>query len=1479
MLSIIVGLVAFVCLGIFISREPVSQTERAIAAVRQPPDIPVLQAEVDACGTLTGATTWSADTTYVANNCDVEVAADATLTIQPGTVVKFGGDSSALIVHGELVVQGNASQPVAITSLHDDAHGGAASGSNGSPAAGDWYGIYIGEGASGSIAHAFIGYGASGVFNINVGLNEGGYSKAHVWVKKGSLAMRSVTLDQGKMDGVYLDGFDITPDIQDVTITNHGGKAIFQTSMNMQPTYGDTTFENNTINAVTIDWDHWNPITRTVRLGGTTFSFSCSFTNCPLNVTSGLTLTIDPGTQLHFEPGPYYFVIAEGAALLAEGTAEQPITFTSRQSEPQPGDWYGIVLEQGATGRFAHCDIGYGGNSHYAAFDVSATDVQMHDCTIHHSNRSGIRLQAADITPAFTNVHVTDNQTYGIEFTGGSSASHIGMVFADGSIQRNVEAGIWMDSWTTSHNPTFRNVLVKDNGGDGLRLESQDATPLLEDVRFVGNSGAAVRWVANTAPTFRNLSATGNGINALVNVGGTITSGREWGLVEANLPVYMVADTTIDSGALLSLQPGTTLLLTPTVSMYSKGSVYAIGTATRPITFTGVTETPGAWDNLSFSGGSASAVLQHCTLEYGGGRNDRMLAFEGDGQYVVQNSRIRYSQGVGLYSSVRNSFLIRNNEIYSNTTYGVRKTYGPELDARSNWWGHASGPYHETLNPEGKGDAVGDYDHVLFDPWLTTLPDETATMDEVIVDTGAPRVISPGESVEYGIKYVNLMAEPVADAVLMMQLPAAANYVESSHGGIFWHERDQVFWRLDTLAPGDNGMVSVRVRFQWGLPADYTDGTITLLAGSTYQQDELDVTPYLDYQPVRLQAPAILSEDDFAAERNANADLKTLYDEALDDNYTYHASGRMQGSDGSSIIQAIMVQNNRTSLRILLLHEGKALAMTFQQDEIRLQDTTGGMRTSLLTEQQHFWGSWDTERSATMLAQAGLTAGCTSGRCKANCLGAMVGAKALAKAGGAILSWTALSFFSGGAATVPGIVWGVGSTGLGIYHCFSDCNQDPNTHCCSGNQVRWSTGAWTSLSGACWKQECNSTTGQYKTSGAIYCPGSERCVAGMDSSGGCKACFEEAGKRTAQKPNCRDLELRRAKDPNALYGPAGDLLPGQVVPYTITYENVGAGRAYGVYVMDELDEVFDASTLQMADTGTYLPEERTLAWMIGELGPQGDADSEGTITFTVRLRDDLTSGTVIRNQATVFFPSVPEETQTNLVINQIQPLAAIPQEVETGYQQPLDITLHGRSVDDLPLSYELVDMPLAGSLTGEPPAVTYTPVEHFIGRDTFRFQVTNGITTSRAATVQVIVHATGDSSPPEIVGSNPLPDTTAVTVTEEPSFQDGYGDVYAPLITLDFSEGLNSETVTAQTVQLQAAGGATVPISVTCSGLPAQAVILPRAPLQPGTTYAVTVDTSVSDMAGNTLSSPYQLAFSTSGASSAKVVYLPLLRK
>lgn len=39
------------------------------------------------------------------------------------------------------------------------------------------------------------------------------------------------------------------------------------------------------------------------------------------------------------------------------------------------------------------------------------------------------------------------------------------------------------------------------------------------------------------------------------------------------------------------------------------------------------------------------------------------------------------------------------------------------LDARENWWGDPSGPFHPEENPEGRGDRVSDF--VRFEPWLT----------------------------------------------------------------------------------------------------------------------------------------------------------------------------------------------------------------------------------------------------------------------------------------------------------------------------------------------------------------------------------------------------------------------------------------------------------------------------------------------------------------------------------------------------------------------------------------------------------------------------------------------------------------------------------------------------------------------------------------------------------------------------------------
>ncbi|NWF77346.1 MAG: hypothetical protein HXY36_01920 [Chloroflexi bacterium] len=86
----------------------------------------------------------------------------------------------------------------------------------------------------------------------------------------------------------------------------------------------------------------------------------------------------------------------------------------------------------------------------------------------------------------------------------------------------------------------------------------------------------------------------------------------------------------------------------------------------------------------------------------------------------VKASTISNNDAIGIYVCDDSTLEARFNKIVGNTDFGVVNDGGGTVDARYNWWGHASGPY-----PVGTGDAISD--GVNFTPWLNAGVTETVT--------------------------------------------------------------------------------------------------------------------------------------------------------------------------------------------------------------------------------------------------------------------------------------------------------------------------------------------------------------------------------------------------------------------------------------------------------------------------------------------------------------------------------------------------------------------------------------------------------------------------------------------------------------------------------------------------------------------------------------------------------------------------------
>jgi parallel beta-helix repeat protein len=199
-------------------------------------------------------------------------------------------------------------------------------------------------------------------------------------------------------------------------------------------------------------------------------------------VGCGATLTIQPGVEVRFEPGLALLVgwSAWGpGTLVARGTEQSPILFTSNQPAPAPGDWSRIAfLDLAADAAFdgdgnyvsgcilEHVIVEHAGSGDYAAISVSQSAPYLNHCEVRQNLKRGMGVYSAPPL-RIASCYVHDNH-YGGMFVG-YSGNH---VLAGNTVSDNWASdfggGIYFES--SGYNMLVGNTIsgnqgISDGGG------------------------------------------------------------------------------------------------------------------------------------------------------------------------------------------------------------------------------------------------------------------------------------------------------------------------------------------------------------------------------------------------------------------------------------------------------------------------------------------------------------------------------------------------------------------------------------------------------------------------------------------------------------------------------------------------------------------------------------------------------------------------------------------------------------------------------------------------------------------------------------------------------------------------------------------------------------------------------------------------------------------------------------------------------
>lgn len=228
--------------------------------------------------------------------------------------------------------------------------------------------------------------------------------------------------------------------------------------------------------------------------------------NGSLIMTTGTTLTIPAGMTIEAlaSGSDVYIAISQGAQIIANGTANNPIVFTSDASAPQAGDWGGLILlgdapinsvTGTATATSEIASLPYGGT------DVTDNSGILRYVRVQYSGGSadgqsennGISFYGVGNGTTVEYIQVYEGKDDGVEFFGGTvNVDYVSVVNAqDDSID-----------WTEGYSGTITNAHVLHGAEHDKGIEADGYNT------DIGNNSNPIFW---SKPTVTNLTIVGNG--------------------------------------------------------------------------------------------------------------------------------------------------------------------------------------------------------------------------------------------------------------------------------------------------------------------------------------------------------------------------------------------------------------------------------------------------------------------------------------------------------------------------------------------------------------------------------------------------------------------------------------------------------------------------------------------------------------------------------------------------------------------------------------------------------------------------------------------------------------------------------------------------------------------------------------------------------------------------------------------------------